>query len=339
MSGSNNIASGFEAMYHNISGYNNIASGFEPMWENVSGYENIAIGWEALFDNISGYENIAIGSFSLYSNNNGQGNTAVGWGALGQNGQSADDGGYVGGDYNTAVGTFALPHVGYQSGHFGEGGTNNIGLGWGAGSGLENGNNNIYIGTSQSGEFVNGEIRIGDSGLNYGGTYIAGIYNQVVANSALPVYVNFSDGKLGTVASSARFKQDIHSMEDASDVLLSLRPVMFHYKPEFDPHGAAQFGLVAEEVDKVDPDLVVHDGKGEAYSVRYEAVNAMLLNEFLKQHRKVEEQNAEIQTLNQKLETRNQEQESRIQSESTEITELKQRLATLEQIILKQKSN
>ena len=104
----------------------------------------------------------------------------------------------------------------------------------------------------------------------------------------MAVYVN-SDGQLGTATSSARFKQDIHSMDKASDVLLALRPVTFRYKPEIDPQGLPQFGLVAEEVAKVDPDLVARDAQGELYSVRYEAVNAMLLNEFLKEHRKMQE--------------------------------------------------
>jgi hypothetical protein len=106
---------------------------------------------------------------------------------------------------------------------------------------------------------------------------------------------------LGVAVSSARFKQDIQRMGDASDVLLALKPVTFRYKSDIDPNGLPQFGLIAEDVDKVDPDLVVHDDQKQIYTVRYEAVNAMLLNEFLKQHRKVEQQNAEIQTLKEKL--------------------------------------
>ena len=107
-------------------------------------------------------------------------------------------------------------------------------------------------------------------------------------------------GSWGRQRSSARFKQDIGNMGEASDVLLSLRPVTFHYKPGLDPQGLAQFGLIAEEVDKLDPDLVVRDDQNRPYSVRYEAVNAMLLNEFLKQHRKVEEQTREIEALKKK---------------------------------------
>jgi len=110
-----------------------------------------------------------------------------------------------------------------------------------------------------------------------------------------------SAGQLGTTTSSRRFKQDIQPMSDASDVLLALRPVTFRYKPEIDPQGIPQFGLVAEEVEQVDPDLIVRDKDGQPYSVRYEQVNAMLLNEFLKEHRKVEAQNAQIQALTQSV--------------------------------------
>jgi len=116
----------------------------------------------------------------------------------------------------------------------------------------------------------------------------------------VPVYVT-STGQLGTLTSSARFKTDIQSMNNASEVLLSLHPVTFHYKSDIDPHGIPQFGLVAEDVAKVDPDLVARDDKHRIYTVRYEAVNAMLLNEFLKEHRKVEEQGVENETLRAKV--------------------------------------
>ena len=137
-------------------------------------------------------------------------------------------------------------------------------------------------------------IRIGLPGT-HGPTYIAGIYGSVAANGT-QVYVN-SAGRLGTGPSSRRFKKDIADMGTASEALLGLRPVSFHYKEEFDHQGIPQFGLVAEEVAKICPDLVLRDSKGEIYSVRYEAVNAMLLNEFLKEHRKVEQQEATMTQL------------------------------------------
>jgi len=98
-----------------------------------------------------------------------------------------------------------------------------------------------------------------------------------------------SNGQLGTVVSSARFKDQIKPMDKVSEVILALKPVTFHYKKELDPKGIPQFGLVAEEVEKVNPDLVARDDKGKVYTVRYEAVNAMLLNEFLKEHNQVQD--------------------------------------------------
>jgi len=114
------------------------------------------------------------------------------------------------------------------------------------------------------------------------------------------VVVN-SSGQLGVAGSSARFKDEIKPMDKASEAILALRPVTFRYKKEIDPDSTAQFGLVAEDVAKVSPDLVVHDGKGEIYTVRYDAVNAMLLNEFLKEHKEVQEQGATITELKKEI--------------------------------------
>src|SRR5205823_3416829 len=129
------------------------------------------------------------------------------------------------------------------------------------------------------------------SGTAYTATFIGGIYGASVnSGTALPVYVD-TDGHLGTpTTSSARFKEAIKPMDKASEAILALEPVSFRYKHEFDPDGIPQFGLVAEQVENVNPDLVIRDDEGKIISVRYEAVNAMLLNEFLKEHRKVEEQ-------------------------------------------------
>jgi hypothetical protein len=168
-------------------------------------------------------------------------------------------------------------------------GDGNIALGYAAGASISTGDNNIDIGNSG----VPGDdytIRIGDG---QDATYIAGISGRTAAGGA-PVFVA-ADGKLGTVTSSRRFKKDIADMDLASEALLALRPVTFRYKPELDKAGIPQYGLVAEEVADVNPDLVVRDENGEIYTVRYEAVNAMLLNEFLKEHRKVEQQGRKIQ--------------------------------------------
>jgi hypothetical protein len=156
---------------------------------------------------------------------------------------------------------------------------------------------NIDIGTgATSGDSAT--IRVGTSGIQ-GSAFVAGIYGATAA-SGVPVFVT-SSNQLGTLTSSRRFKEDIQNMDDASDTLLALHPVTFRYKPEIDPVGVPQFGLVAEDVEKVNPDLVAHDPQGRPYTVRYEAVNAMLLNEFLKEHRKVEAQNAKIDELTQRL--------------------------------------
>jgi len=141
-------------------------------------------------------------------------------------------------------------------------------------------------------------IKIGTPGTQTA-TFIAGICGATIPGG-VQVYVNAA-GQLGTTPSSRRFKQDIQDMGDASAVLYALEPVTFHYKPELDPNGTPQFGLVAEDVAKVAPDLVVRDEQGRIYTVRYDAINAMLLNEFLKEHRRDEAQQAEIASLHSEL--------------------------------------
>ena len=172
-------------------------------------------------------------------------------------------------------------------------GSSNIALGNNAGLNLTPGSNNIDIGN----QGVAGEekaVRIGKVGTHLN-TFIAGI-NGVTVAGGVGVIIDAS-GHLGTVPSSKRFKDAIRPMDKASEAILALKPVTFHYKKELDPDGGPQFGLVAEEVEKVNPDLVVRDADGKPYTVRYDAVNAMLLNEFLKEHKKVEEQEATITQL------------------------------------------
>jgi trimeric autotransporter adhesin len=167
-------------------------------------------------------------------------------------------------------------------------GSNNIALGNAAGSDLTTGNNNIDIGNIGVSAESN-SIRIGTQGTQTA-TYVAGIFGATVMDG-VSVYVA-TDGHLGTVISSVRFKKDIQPMDKASEAILALKPVTFHYKT--DSMGRSQFGLIAEEVAKVNPDLVVQDKDGKPYTVRYDQVNAMLLNEFLKEHKRVEEQGAII---------------------------------------------
>ena len=273
--GTSNTASGYEALYFN-NGNENTASGVSALYYNTTGYSNTASGVRALYQNTEGFYNTASGFRSLFSNQTGAFNTASGVNALWANST---------GNENTASGYYAL----YSN----TTGSDNIAIGYGAGIDLTTGSNNIDIGNpGVAGE--NNTIRIGLPDF-LPTTYIAGIYGSV-AQDGTPVYVN-SAGRLGTGPSSRRFKKDIADMDSASEALLSLRPVTFYYKDEFDRKGIPQFGLVAEEVAEICPDLVLRDGKGEIYSVRYEAVNAMLLNEFIKEHRKVEQQVAAMTEL------------------------------------------
>ena len=203
---------------------------------------------------------------------------------------------------NTPAGTQALNSVTSGTNNTGVGsqtlysnttGITNVAIGNFAGYYLTTGSNNIDIGNTGVAAEAN-TIRIGVSATQTA-TYIAGIFGATASGGAA-VLVD-SNGHLGTLTSSRRYKQDIQDMGSTSEAILALRPVTFRYKPEIDPACTPQFGLIAEEVEKVSPDLVVHDAKHQVYTVRYEAVDAMLLNEFIKQHRRVEEQNREIETL------------------------------------------
>jgi hypothetical protein len=267
---------------------------------------------EALASNTIGGLNTAVGFFALLGNTAGSRNTAIGYTAL-EVGFGSDNtavGAYAlsfsGGDGNTAVGSGALISLAFS-------GRLNTALGQNAGSALFGGeSNNIDIGANVLG--VTGEsntIRIGNTDIT--DTFISGISGTTVASGAA-VLVD-SSGHLGTVTSSKRFKEEVRPMNKTSEAIFSLEPVTFRYKKEIDPTRISQFGLVAEEVAKVDPDLVVRDKEGKPYTVRYEAVNAMLLNEFLKEHRKNEEQQKQINVLTAQL----KEQAAQIQKVSAQL--------------------
>ena len=271
--GGGNTAVGVHALYSNSIGGDNTAVGAAALPSNTQGSENTAIGAQALLNNTLGLQNTAHGAFALRLNTAGNNNTATGYRALVGN---------VSGVGNTAHGYLALANC-----------TGSYNVGLAGGFNLTNGDFNIDIGNDgEAGE--SGTIRIG-SFCCQSRAFIAGISGVTVSGGAT-VYVK-SDGQLGTSTSSARFKQDIRNMDKASETLLGLRPVTFRYKPELDPEGIAQFGLIAEEVEQVNPDLVVRDENGKVYSVRYDQVNAMLLNEFLKEHKRVETQQATIAEL------------------------------------------
>ncbi len=288
--GSDNTANGASALESNTTGTANTANGFQALLKNTTGIQNTAHGSNALSSNTTASCSTANGYDALRSNTTGGKNTATGWGALELN--------TTGGD-NTANGYEAL-YTNKTGGH-------NIALGFAAGSNLTTGSNNIDIGNvGVAGE--SNHIRIGTVGTQ-NGTFIAGIHGVTVA-SAVGVVVDVN-GHLGTVTSSARFKEAIKPMNKASEAILALKPVTFRYKHELDPDGIPQFGLVAEQVEKVNPDLVACDAEGKVNTVRYEAVNAMLLNEFLKEHRKVEQ-----------LESKAQKQEAMIAQQQKQIKAL-----------------
>jgi hypothetical protein len=264
--GGNNTATGYQALFSNTIANGNTATGFQALLNNTTGGFNTATGWHTLYSNTAGVSNTANGVQALVSNTIGGANTAIGGTALRIN---------TTGGANTAIGNGALSEN--------TTGDSNTALGISAGSGVTTGTNVICIGSD--GANVNNSCFIGN---------IRGVTTAIT--DAIPVVID-SAGQLGTMSSSYRFKKDINTMEKSSEAVLSLRPVTFHYKT--DTKSRPQFGLIAEEVAKVNPDLVVRDKKGEIYTVRYDAVNAMLLNEFLKEHRKNEEQEAIIAQLKQ----------------------------------------
>ena len=256
--GTNNTAVGWFSLRSNVEGQFNTAVGAGTLF-NSTAHRNTAIGGAAMFSNTVGSFNTAVGMLSLFTNSTGTRNTAIGDGALFSNTSA---------NFNTAVGNGALRNN--------TTGASNVAIGEQAGFFATSGSHNVYIGENMTGN-------PGESNA----CYIASIFGQTSA-IGMPVLIN-SVNKLGTTTSSRRFKEEIKPMERASEALLALKPVTFRYKKEIDPVGASQFGLVAEEVEKVNSDLVVRDKEGKPYTVRYDAVNAMLLNEFLKEHRAVQE--------------------------------------------------
>ena len=285
--GFGNTALGFKALNSDTTGQLNTATGRNALLNNTTGDENTADGSGALSSNTTGAFNTATGRLALLSNTTGNGNTASGFFSLGNNTTA---------ERNTAYGVAALFNN--------TTGEDNIALGFGAGDNLTTGDNNIDIGNLGVADEAN-TIRIGEQVAVYDPntddtmpahtrTFIAGISGAAVAGA--PVKVN-ANGQLGVAPSSERFKAEIKPMDKASEAILALKPVTFRYKKELDPKGIPQFGLVAEQVARVNPALVDRDGKGQIYTVRYEAVNAMLLNEFLKEHRKVEQLEKQVEAL------------------------------------------
>ena len=273
--GNSNTATGWEALTFNTTGNNNTATGTGSLQFNITGTENTATGVDALFANTIGTNNTANGAFALSSDTTGSDNTATGEEALEANTTGHD---------NTANGTNALLNN--------ITGSSNIAIGSSAGLNLTTGSNDIDIGNAGVAAEAN-TIRIGTQGTQTK-TFIAGVSATAVTGSTVKVN---SNGQIGVAPSSERFKEAIKPMDKASEAILSLKPVTFRYKHDLDPDGIPQFGLVAEEVEKVNPDLVARDDQGKPYTVRYEAVNAMLLNEFIKARCQIESQQKQIDAL------------------------------------------
>jgi hypothetical protein len=289
MTGSNNTATGAAALQNNTAGSFNTGNGVDALFRNTIGNFNTADGFLTLSANTTGNFNTANGAAALQNNTTGSTNTAAGTQALSKN---------ITGSNNTADGVNALfgNTTGNNNTANGEAalfrnttGSSNIAVGVNAGSNLTIGNNNIHIGNVGVAGEAN-TIRVGMQGTQTR-TFIAGISGVAVAGSAVVANAN---GQLGIAASSERFKDEIKPMDKASEAILALQPVTFYYKKEIDPTRTSQFGLVAEDVEKVNPALVMRDEQGKPYGVRYDKVNAMLLNEFLKEHRRVEKQSREI---------------------------------------------
>ncbi len=273
-----NTATGSTALFLNSTGRNNTADGAWALLRNTTGSANTASGADALEFNTTGNSNTANGAWALYRSTTSSGNTASGFSALLFN---------TTGNNNTAMGFQALKN---------STGSGNIALGMNAGVNLTSGNNNVYLG--------NGGVASESSTLRLGGgqtrTFIAGIAGKALSGSA--VVIN-SSGQLGVVASSARYKRDIETMGPRSQDLMKLRPVTFRYKD--DGTGLMQYGLIAEEVAKVYPELVVRKDDGTVESVQYHELTAMLLNELQHQQQALEALKTENNRLKAELAQQN----------------------------------
>ena len=297
-SGRSNTAIGFAALSKDTTGGLNTAAGFEVLFSNTTGFENAATGWRALFGNTTGFHNTANGFEALTFNTSGNHNTADGDIALLRN---------TTGNFNTASGAHALSSN--------ITGNSNLALGFDAGSNVT-GSGNVCIGQGITG--LAGESNV---------TRIRNIGSTAQANG-MPVTVG-AGGKLGFQPSSRRYKDDIKPMDKASEALFALKPVRFRYKQEIDPAHSTDFGLIAEDVANVNPNLVARDEEGKIVTVRYEAVNAMLLNEFLKEHQIVEDQQRRLRQQESNAQAqgaRLSKQESIIAAQQKELDALTERI-------------
>lgn len=276
-------------------GYGNAAFGSGALALNAGANGNSAFGAFALQKNISGIYNTAIGASALHNQTVGWRNTAVGWGSLSH---------VVNGSENVALGNDALNQLTDGSG--------NIAIGSFTGQALLTGNSNILIGNNLAASNESGKIRIG-SGQT--ATYIAGIYGVTTGAAGAAVVID-ANGQLGTVSSSGRYKTDIQPMADSSARLLQLRPVTFRYR-QANAAGEQpiQYGLIAEEVAKVYPDLVVYDRNGQVETVAYHLLTPLLLNELQRERQSTEALQRQVA-----------EQSKRIEDQSVQLAALSERM-------------
>ncbi len=306
--GTDNTFLGVNAGNFTMTGNLNTASGYQVLTSNTTGRENTASGYQALTSNTGGIGNNASGWYALWRNTTGIHNTADGWGVL--NGNTTGGG-------NTASGAGALDNN--TTGNY------NIAIGFAAGTSLTTGDNNIAIGSYG----VAGEANTIRIGGGFAGdqtrAFIAGIRGVTTATAAIAVVVG-TDGQLGTLSSSRRVKDDIADMGEASSTLMKLRPVTFHYKSDKNPKGRSlQYGLIAEEVEKVAPDLVARSANGEIETVFYQHLTPMLLNEYQKQQRLIETQTALLAKQTARV--------AALEKQGEEIAALKQELARMAAVL------
>jgi hypothetical protein len=294
--GGNNTASGVNALFENTTGEYNTADGVQALFATTTGGYNTASGYQALYANTTGGGNTAVGATALLSSTTAYNNSAFGSAALHGNTTGAQNAGF--GAYSLHQNTVGSNNVavGYSAMYNNTSGANNVAIGLNAGYNLTSGSNNIDI-SNEGSAGDSGTIKIGAASTQTK-TFIAGIENSKVTGAA--VYVT-SSGQLGVLASSERYKTDIAPMGSKTGNLERLRPVTFHLKS--DPHGALQYGLIAEEVDKVYPELVIRDDAGQIQGVRYDELAPMLLNEMQQQKTQLKAIQRRIVDLTQEVQT------------------------------------
>jgi hypothetical protein len=333
MSGSFNAGLGDSALYSNYNGNFNTATGVSAMNSNGSGNSNSAYGYQSLFINSSGTYNTAVGVQSLYSNTTSNFNTAAGYQALYGNIDGIENSAFgqsalrtnVSGNFNTAAGTRSLFNnmgsqntaVGGNSLQNNQAGSNNVAIGFNAGSNLTNGHYNIMIGAATNGLAAdNGVIRIGSNIQTK--AFMSGIYGQTTGGAGIAVYID-NNGQLGTNPSSGRFKEQIEEL-NSGDQIYSLRPVSFRYRNElFHVDSSLQYGLIAEEVEKINPNLVAYGKDGEVFTVRYQFLTPLLIAALQKERRQNEELRNKMQIL-----------EAALKSQQLQIAGMEERISALD---------